>query len=72
VISVTPSDLKKAISILRETGVPFVQLGKVGTEELCIEVNDETFRWQITVLYDDWWNAIRRAVETDTDRIPSL
>ena len=72
VISVAPADLEKAISILREINVPFEQLGKVTTEELCIRLNEETFRWPITDLYDDWWNAIHRAVESDTDRIPSL
>jgi phosphoribosylformylglycinamidine synthase len=72
VISVASTDLKKALSILNESGVPFEQLGKVAGPELCIEVNGETFRWQITDLYDDWWNAIRRAVQDETERIPSL
>jgi len=72
IISIAPSDLKKANSILRETGVPFQQLGKVSAKELCIRVNEETFRGPITDLYEGWWNAIRRAVESDTDRIPSL
>jgi phosphoribosylformylglycinamidine synthase len=72
VVSVAPSDLEKTISILRESAVPFEQLGKVTAEELCIRVNDETFHWPITDLYDDWWNAIRRAVEAETERIPSL
>ncbi len=60
------------MSTLHETGIPFEQLGKVGAEELCIRVNDETLRWPITDLYNDWWNAIRRAVEDQTERIPSL
>ena len=72
VISVASTDLKQALSILNNSGVPFEQLGKVAASELCIEVDDETFRWQIADLYDDWWNAIRRAVEDETDRIPSL
>jgi phosphoribosylformylglycinamidine synthase II len=71
VISVAPIDLERTISILRQSAVPFEQLGKVAAG-LYIGVNEETFRWQITDLYDDWWNAIRRAVESDTDRIPSL
>lgn len=71
-ISIAPPDLKKVISILRKAGTPFVQLGKVDTEEFCIHAADEMFRWQITDLYDDWWNAIRRAVESETERIPSL
>ena len=72
VTSVAPIDLEKAISILSKSGVPFEQLGKVSAGELCIRVNEETFRWQIADLYDDWWNAIRRAVEEGTERIPSL
>ena len=73
VISVAPTDLEKTISILNESGVPFKQLGKVSAAELCIRVNEETFRWQVADLYDGWWNAIRRAVEEEgTERIPSL
>jgi len=72
IVSVAPVDLEKMTSILRESGVPFEQLGKVAAAELCIRVNNETFRWQISDLYNDWWNAIRRAVESDTERIPSL
>jgi phosphoribosylformylglycinamidine (FGAM) synthase-like enzyme len=70
VVSVAAADLERTISTLNESGVPFEQLGKVAAE-LCIGVNDETFRWQITDLYDDWWNAIRRAVEEE-ESIPSL
>ena len=73
VISIAPTDLEKTISILNESGVPFKQLGKVAAAELCIRVNEETFRWQVADLYDGWWNAIRRAVEEEgTERIPSL
>jgi len=74
VISVAPTNLRRAMSILRERGVPFKELGKVRGDELRIQVNDETFRWLVADLYDDWWNAIRRAVESDSaaERIPSL
>src|SRR5947199_530298 len=72
VVSVAAADLEKTMSTLHETGIPFEQLGRVGAEELCIRVNDETLRWPITDLYDDWWNSIRRAVEDQTERIPSL
>jgi phosphoribosylformylglycinamidine synthase II len=71
-ISIAPANFEKTTSILRDGAVPFVQLGKVGTGDLHIRVNEETFRWQIADLYDDWWNAIRRAVEEETERIPSL
>ena len=72
VVSVGPADSERTMSILGEGGVPFQQLGKVGGDELSIRVNEQIFRWRITDLYDDWWNAIRRAVEDETERIPSL
>jgi len=72
VISVDSKDAEKTTSILSESGVPFQQLGKVGGNELCIRVNEETFRWPIADLYDGWFNAIRSAVEDETERIPSL
>jgi len=74
VISIAPENLEKAISMLREREVPCQQLGKVGSDELRIQVADQTFAWPIADLYDDWWNSIRRLVESDSsaERIPSL
>ena len=74
VISAGPAKLEKTMSILRECGVPFQQLGKVGGDELRIRANSEALGWPIVDLYDDWWNSIRRAVESDSsaERIPSL
>jgi phosphoribosylformylglycinamidine synthase subunit PurL len=71
VISVAPADLEKTKSILRAQGVSFRQLGRVGGEELSIHMDNETFSWPIAGLYDDWFNAIRRAVE-EAESIPSL
>jgi phosphoribosylformylglycinamidine synthase len=71
VISVTPENLDNAIALLRERDVPFQQLGKVGGDELQIRSDEQTFRWRVAEIYDDWWNAIRRAVEQD-ESIPSL
>ena len=74
VISVAPENLERTMSILEKAGVPFAQLGKVGGDQLCIEVAGEKFSWPIADLYDDWWNSIRRLVESDTcaEGIPSL
>ena len=66
------ADLEKTVSLLREQGVLFQELGEVGGDTLSIRVNGETFRWQVADLYDDWWNAIRRTVEDERERIPSL
>jgi len=74
VISVARENLEKTMSMLRARDVPFQHLGKVGGDELRIRASNETFRWPISNLYDDWFNAIRRAVASDsaTERIPSL
>jgi hypothetical protein len=61
------------LSILPERVVPFQQLGTVGGDKLRIRVNGEVLSWPIADLYDDWWNSIRRAVESDAaEPIPSL
>jgi phosphoribosylformylglycinamidine synthase II len=71
VISVRPENLESAIAMLREREVPFQQLGKVGGDELRIRIDEQAFRWRVAEVYDQWWNAIRRAVEQD-ESIPSL
>jgi len=72
IISVASKDAGRTMSILRERDVPFQELGKVGGYDLCMHVNDEIFRWPVTDLHDDWFNAIRRAVEDESETIPSL
>ena len=74
VISVAPENLDKAESILRERAVPFQRLGKVEGDQLRIQVEDKKFAWPVADLFDDWWNSIRRVVESDSsaERIPSL
>jgi phosphoribosylformylglycinamidine synthase len=84
IISVRPENVEKTMSILSATAdssdgegerkIPFQKLGKVGGDQLRILVNDQKFVWPIADLYDDWWNSIRRLVESDSsaERIPSL
>jgi len=59
---------------LQDRQIPFQQLGTVGGDQLRIRVGNEEFFWPVSDLYDDWWNAIRRAVESDlaAEGIPSL
>jgi hypothetical protein len=40
--------------------------------DLRISVCGQNYTWQIAELHDLWWNAIRRAVESDSEPIPSL
>src|SRR5207247_2016549 len=74
IISVRPENVEKTISILSEHSVPSKKLGKIGGDQLRIQMNDQKFAWPIADLYDDWWNSIRRLVESDSsaERIPSL
>ncbi|MFL6544545.1 MAG: AIR synthase related protein, partial [Candidatus Udaeobacter sp.] len=74
VVSVAPENLQKTMSMLQEWQIPFQQLGGVGGDQLRIHFGNEEFCWSIADLYDDWWNAIRRAVESDlaAEGIPSL
>jgi len=74
VISVVQENLQKTMSFLQERQIPFQELGKVSGNQLCIRINSEAFSWRTADLHDDWWNAIRRAVESDSaaEGIPSL
>ena len=74
ITSVAPENLDKAESILCERAVPFQQLGKVEGDQLRIQVEGKKFAWPVADLFDDWWNSIRRVVESDSsaERIPSL
>jgi phosphoribosylformylglycinamidine synthase subunit PurL len=71
VISVAPADSDGVMSVLGQSDVPFEQLGRVGGDQLRIQVNEKTFEWRIADLFDDWFNAIRRAVGEE-ESIPSL
>jgi phosphoribosylformylglycinamidine synthase len=74
VISVAPENLQTTTSVLQDRQIPFQKLGKVSGNQLRIRFGSEEFSWPIGDLHDDWWNAIRRAVESDSaaEGIPSL
>jgi len=71
IISTAPGKLDNMVALLRDRDVAFQQLGKVGGDELLIRLDEQTFRWRVAEIHDQWWNAIRRAVEQD-ESIPSL
>jgi phosphoribosylformylglycinamidine (FGAM) synthase-like enzyme len=68
VISCTPNDAEKISATLRAKNVPNRRLGEVSRDTLSI--ND--FSWPIAEIYDDWFNAIRRAVESEAEPVRSL
>jgi phosphoribosylformylglycinamidine synthase len=72
VISCAADDAEKVMTILRSKNIPHSLLGSVATKTLCIKTAAAELSWPIDDLYDDWFHAIRRAVETDSEPVPSL
>ena len=72
IISVSPDNLEKTLSELSAKSVPHMHIGSVTTNDLNIAVNDGPLKWSIAELHDLWFNAIRRAVESDSEPLPSL
>jgi phosphoribosylformylglycinamidine synthase II len=72
VISCAPSDAEKVLAKLRSRNIPHSKLGEVTTKTLLIKASDSESSWPIETLYDDWFNAIRRAVESDAEPVRSL
>jgi phosphoribosylformylglycinamidine synthase len=72
VLSVSASNLEKVLSELSAKAVPRAHIGSVSAENLSIAVNGEVLSWPIAELYDVWFNSIRRAVESDSEPLPSL
>jgi phosphoribosylformylglycinamidine synthase len=68
VISCAPNDVDKVQGMLRTKAVPHQKLGAVANDTLSIN----EFSWPIETIYDDWFNAIRRAVESEAEPIRGL
>jgi len=72
IISCEPKNTERVLSELKSKNIPHAQIGRVITDSLRVTVNDENLSWQVAELHDLWWNSIRRAVESDSEPIPSL
>ena len=72
IISCGPKNAERILSELKSNNVPHAQIGSVIRNDLRISVCGQNFSWRTAELYDLWWNAIRRAVESDSEPIPSL
>jgi phosphoribosylformylglycinamidine synthase len=68
VISCAPENAKKIQTMLRTKNVPHQKLGAVANDTLSIN----EFSWPMETIYDDWFNAIRRAVESDAEPVRAL
>jgi phosphoribosylformylglycinamidine synthase subunit PurL len=72
IISCDPKNAPRILSELKSKKIPHAQFGTVIADDLRISIGGEKLRWPIAELHDLWWNAIRRAVESDSEPIPSL
>jgi len=62
VISCKPLDAVKVIARAKLMGVPAVQIGKVGGDQLTVKTTAGEFSAPLTELHDAWWNSIARAM----------
>jgi phosphoribosylformylglycinamidine synthase len=62
VVSCKPLDAVKAVERAKLMGVPAMQIGKVGGDQLTVKTASGEFSAPLTELHDAWWNAIARAM----------
>jgi hypothetical protein len=72
IVSCDPKNIDRILSELKSKNIPHAQIGAVTADNLRISVNGENLTWPMAELHDLWWNSIRRAVESDSEPIPSL
>jgi phosphoribosylformylglycinamidine synthase len=65
VLSVAESDAASAFDLLKKNGVPAFRLGAVGGEFLSMEIGQESFRWLVDELFDDWYYSIERSLAAE-------
>jgi len=61
-ITCQPLDAVKVVERAKLMGVPAVQIGKVGGDQLTIKTSAGEFSAPVAELHDLWWNAIARAM----------
>ena len=62
VITTSPLDAVKAVERARLMGVPAMQIGNVGGDQLVIRTRSGEFSAPVSELHDAWWNAIARTM----------
>ncbi|MEN3369027.1 MAG: phosphoribosylformylglycinamidine synthase subunit PurL [Verrucomicrobiota bacterium] len=72
VISCAPDATEKVLSQLEAKNIAHRRLGRVTTNTLSIKLPGSELTWPIETLHDDWFHAIRRAVESDAEPVRSL
>jgi phosphoribosylformylglycinamidine synthase len=72
VISCAPANAEKVLALLTGNKIPHSRLGAVTSKTLSIKTTDAELSWPVETLHDDWFNAIRRAVESEAEPVRSL
>jgi len=72
IVSCDPKNAERILSELKSKNIPHAQIGTIIADDLRITVSGENLSWPVVELHDLWWNAIRRAVESDSEPIRSL
>jgi phosphoribosylformylglycinamidine synthase II len=72
IISVAAKDKEKARAELKAKLVPYTELGVVRRGELQIAANGRSLAWPVYELHDVWFHSIRRAIESESEPVPSL
>jgi hypothetical protein len=67
-----PGDADNVLSMLSSKKIPHQKLGVVTTNTLSIKTTGAELSWPSGTIYDDWFNAIRRAVESEAEPVRSL
>jgi phosphoribosylformylglycinamidine synthase len=62
IVACQPLDAVKVVERARLMGVPAMQIGRVGGDQLAVKTAAGEFSVPVTELHDVWWNSIARAM----------
>ena len=62
VVTCSPLDSVKVVERAKLMGVPAVQIGRVGGDQLAVKTAAGEFSMPVAGLHDAWWNSIARAM----------
>jgi phosphoribosylformylglycinamidine synthase len=72
VVSCSPENAGEILDRLASAKVTHQKLGEVNADTLSIKLPKAELSWPVETIHDDWFNAIRRAVESDAEPIRAL
>ena len=70
VISVPAVQVGRVLGQAKILGIPAARIGQVGGTTLNIKTARGESSWDLTDLYDLWWNAIARRMAGETEHQP--